>query len=100
MELPLAVLSFFAMAVFLAGFEVADTQMLFSLAPASGATATLVVAAVVSSTLNGVAPIVAGLGLEAALAFGAPPLHAYGVLFSLAAIAQLVALVPLSRVRA
>lgn len=98
--LPLAVASFFAMAVFLAGFEVADTQMLFSLAPSSGATATLVVAAVVSSTLNGLAPIAAGLGLEMAVVAGASPLLAYGVLFSLAAIAQVIALVPLSRVEA
>ncbi len=96
--LPLAIASFFAMAVFLAGFEVADTQMLFSLAPSSGATATLVVAAVVSSTLNGIAPIAVGLGLEATVSAGTTPLAAYGALFSLTALAQVIALWPLSRV--
>lgn len=89
----LAVLIFFAMAFFLAGFEIADTQLLFSIAPSSGATPTLVVAAVVSSVLTGLAPIAAGVALELALAAGAAPATAYGTLFATASISQLVALI-------
>lgn len=94
----IAVALFFAMAFFLAGFEIADTQLLFSIAPSSGATPTLVVAAVVSSVLTGLAPVAAGIALELALGRGAPPTLAYGSLFAITALAQILSL-PILRPR-
>ena len=78
-----------------AGFEVADTNLLFRIAPSEGPAATLVTASVAISAIQGLAPFAAGLALEAALGAAVSPETAYGALFLLCAALQLAALLPL-----
>jgi MFS family permease len=84
---------FFVAAVLQAGFGVADTHVLFALAPEEAPASTLVVASVVTYAIRGAAPLAVGLALDRALAAGAAPLDAYRALFVAAALAS--ALVPL-----
>jgi len=86
---------FFALNVLAGGFGVADTHVLFGLAPVHAPTRLLVAADVTSSVLYGVAPLAAGIALDAAFAIGVTPLTAYRMLFALAAIASVLSLVPL-----
>lgn len=90
---------FFLLNIFAAGFGVADTHVLFGLTPVHAPTRFLVVADVTSSLIYGVAPFLAGIGLGAALAGGVAPLLAYRVLFVVAAVATVLALVPLRAFR-
>lgn len=78
---PAMVAFFFAFAVLSAGFGVADTQVLFGLAPAREPTAMLVIADVATSLAYGVVPMLAGLLLEFAIRIGTAPADAYRVLF-------------------
>jgi hypothetical protein len=89
---------FFALSVLAAGFGVADTHLLFGIAPERAPTATLVVADVTTSLAYAAAPFAAGLALDAAIRFGALPVTAYRCLFAVAAVATALALVPLRRV--
>lgn len=93
--LVLATALFFVQSVSTAGFEVADTNLLFRIAPAEGPAATLVTASVAISAIQGLAPFAAGLALEAALGAAVSPETAYGALFLLCAAMQLAALLPL-----
>jgi MFS family permease len=86
---------FFLLAILNAGFGVADTHVLFGLAPVHAPTRLLVVADVTSSLAYGLAPLLAGLTLEAALATGAEPLQAHRAVFVACAVATLLALAPL-----
>jgi len=96
--LPMAAF-FFLLNVCAAGFGVADTHVLFELTPVHSPTRFLVVADVGSSLVYGLAPFVAGLGLDAAVTAGVNPLTAYRVLFAAAAAMTLLSLVPLRTVR-
>ena len=93
--LGLAVALFVLLAICTAGFEVADTNLLFRIAPPEDPAPMLVMASVAINALNGMAPLAAGLMLEHALASGAAPTAAYGALFACCAVLQLVALAPL-----
>ncbi len=91
---------FFTLNLLVAGFGVADTHVLFGLTPIHAPTRYLVVADVATSLVYGVAPLLAGLGLDAAVAAGVPSLLAYRTLFFVAALMTLLALAPLRRVHA
>jgi len=93
--LGLAVALFFVLAICAAGFEVADTNLLFRIAPAGDPAPMLVLASVTINALNGLAPFLVGLVLERALASGAAPASVYGALFAGCAALQIVALAPL-----
>jgi hypothetical protein len=88
---------FFVFAVLNAGFGVADTQVLFGLAPAREPTATLIIADVSTSLAYGAVPLLAGLLLEFAIHAGAGPTDAYRVLFSVTAVMAALAPLPLRR---
>ena len=90
---------FFLLNVCAAGFGVADTHVLFDLTPVHSPTRFLVVADVGSSVVYGLAPFLAGISLDAAVAAGVTPLVAYRTLFVVAALATVLALVPLRTVR-
>jgi len=94
-DLVLAVALFFGIYALGAGFDVADTRTLFSLAPAAAPATTLVGARVVELLIRAVIPLVAGVALEAALAAGFDPLSVYRVLFVACAAASAFASVPL-----
>ena len=86
---------FFLLSVLSSGFGVADTHVLFGLAPVHAPTRLLVVADVTSSLGYGLAPVAAGFGLDAALAGGVDALAAYRSLFIIASLATLLSLLPL-----
>lgn len=89
---------FFVFAVLNAGFGVADTQVLFGLAPTDEPTATLVIADVTGSLAYGAVPLLAGLLLDAAISAAAAPIDAYRVLFLTTALMAVIAPIPLQRV--
>lgn len=97
-SLTLAVGLFFAAYALGAGFDVADTHVLFALAPAHAPARTMVVAQVTESAVRAAAPLVAGLVLERALAAGFAPLAAYRALFAFCALSAFAAVVPLRAV--
>jgi predicted MFS family arabinose efflux permease len=86
---------FFLLAALTAGFGVADTHVLFELAPAHAPAALLVVADVGSSLAYGLAPLLAGVALDRALASGVDPLLAYRSVFAAAALLAACAWLPL-----
>lgn len=77
------------------GFGVADTHVLFRLAPSDAATPVLVVSDVVSNLAYGLAPVAAGLAIDAALGAGLAPARVYHVLLISAAAVTLLSLRPL-----
>jgi len=89
------VLFFFLHNVLVSGFGVADTHVLFRLAPADAPTRTLVLASVVVGALSSLAPMLIGLGLERALASADSPLFVYHAFFAVAAVLQALAFLPL-----
>lgn len=86
---------FFVAAVLRAGFGVADTHVLFQLAPEHAPASTLVVGTVAVYVLRGAAPLLVGLTLERALAAGAAPLAAYQALFVASAALHALVFLPL-----
>jgi len=86
---------FFLAAVLRAGFGVADTHVLFQLAPPDAPASTIVVGTVVSYLARGLAPLVVGLALERALAAGVAPLAAYQTLFVSSAALHALVFLPL-----
>jgi hypothetical protein len=78
-----------------AGFDVADTQALFALAPAESPARTLVAARVVELLIRAAIPVAVGLVLERALAAGLAPLAVYRALFVACALAISLASLPL-----
>jgi hypothetical protein len=88
---------FFAANVLRAGFGVADTHVLFGLAPEDAPASLIVVAIAVSFVPRAAAPLAAGLALDAVLAQGVDPLTAYHGLFLAAAMLQVGVYLPLRR---
>ena len=95
---PLMVLWFFSVAVLASGFGVADTHLLFGLAPPEAPARTLVVGAVVVGIAAGLTPVLAGAVLEGALS-GEGDLTVYRGFFGLLGALALLALIPLRRLR-
>lgn len=93
--LALAVALFFGIYALGAGFDVADTHTLFGLAPDAAPARTLVAARVVELLIRAAIPLVAGIGLEAALALDFAPLAVYRTLFVACAAASALASFPL-----
>jgi len=86
---------FFGYSLLSAGFGVADTHVLFGLAPPEAPARTLVVAGVLTNTVAGLAPIAVGLTLDRALAVAESPLAVYHAFFAFAAVAQALVFLPL-----
>jgi predicted MFS family arabinose efflux permease len=90
---------FFAVSVLAAGFGLADTHLLFGLAPPEAPARTLVVGAVVVGTVAGLAPVLAGAALEGLLT-GEGDLSVYRGFFAVLGATALLALLPLRRLAA
>lgn len=87
---------FFLFAVLNAGFGVADTHVLFGLAPPEAPARTLVIAATVTAVLGSLAPLIVGIALDLWLeGRETGRLLVYHGFFALAAGVQAVAFVPL-----
>jgi predicted MFS family arabinose efflux permease len=97
--LPAMIGFFFGFVALAAGFGVADTHVLFGLAPESEATPMLVIADVATSLAYGAAPLLVGIGLDVAIASGSDPTAAYQVLFAIAAAVTALAPIPLREFR-
>lgn len=93
--LPFAIAFFFAQAVLAAGFGVADTRVLFELTPPESPAPTIVLSSVAVGVVCGVAPLVAGIVLEARLARATDPLAVYRGFFLAAAALQMLSFLPL-----
>jgi len=93
---PLMVTWFFAIAVLASGFGVADTHLLFGLAPPEAPARTLVLGAVAMGITAGSTPIVAGALLDVSLT-GEGDLTVYRNFFAILGGLALLALVPLRR---
>jgi MFS family permease len=93
---PVMVGWFFLVSLLASGFGVADTQLLFGLAPAEAPARTLVLGAVVVGIAAGLMPILAGAALGAALG-SFPDLAVYRVFFGVLGALSLLALLPLRR---
>ena len=93
----LAAALFCGVAALSAAFGVADTNVLFSLAPAASPTAVLTSATASAAVAYAIAPVVAGLALQGAISFGVPELLAYRSLFVATAVAFAVSWLPLRR---
>ena len=88
---------FFVANVLRAGFGVADTHVLFGLAPEDAPASLIVVATAVTFLPRAAAPLLVGVALDAILARGVDPLGAYHGLFLAAAALQAAVFVPLRR---
>lgn len=91
---------FFLLSVLGAGFGVADTQVLFDIAPEREPTPTLVVADVATSLAYVAGPLLAGVALALALDSGVAAESAYRALFLAAAALAAAAALPLRHFRA
>jgi MFS family permease len=87
---------FFGIAVLASGFGVADTHLLFGLAPPEAPARTLVLGAVAMGVTAGSLPIVAGAALDASLS-GVGDLAVYRSFFAILGGMALLALAPLRR---
>jgi len=96
--IAMIVIFFAGRAIFTSGFGVAETQALFDLTPSDTPARTLVIAGVLTSSMNALAPLLAGLLLQQALTNTEAPLAVYRIFFGLAAVAQLLVFWPLRRV--
>jgi MFS family permease len=81
--------------VLASGFGVADTHVIFGLAPPEAPARMLVIASVVSHSLSGLAPILSGIALDALLETAGAPLRVYHAFFAVAALAQALCFLPL-----
>ncbi|HTO53563.1 MAG TPA: MFS transporter [Myxococcota bacterium] len=86
---------FFAHSALMAGFGVAETRLLFELAPADTPSKTLVVTAVVEGVICGLAPALAGAVLDPLLAHASEPLPVYHGFFAAAALLMSLSFLPL-----
>ena len=93
--LPFAIAFFFAQAVLAAGFGVADTRVLFELTPPESPAPTIVLSSVAVGVVCGLAPLVAGIVLQALLARATDPLAVYRGFFLVAAALQAISFLPL-----
>ncbi len=97
--LPCAIAFFFVQALLAAGFGVADTRVLFELTPPETPAPTIVLSSVAVGVACGLAPLVAGLVLDALLARAADPLAVYRGYFLAAAGLQALTFLPLRAFR-
>lgn len=88
---------FCGIAALSAAFGVADTNVLFSLAPPHSPTAVLTSATAASAVAYAIAPVFAGLVLQGAIALGVDERLAYRALFVVTAVAFAASWVPLRR---
>lgn len=88
---------FCGVAALSAAFGVADTNVLFSLAPQESPTGVLTSATASAAVAYAMAPIVAGLSLEGAISLGVPELLAYRTLFVTTSVAFALSWLPLRR---
>jgi Na+/melibiose symporter-like transporter len=93
--LPCAIAFFFAQSVLAAGFGVADTRVLFELTPPESPAPTIVLSSVAIGVACGLAPLFAGIALDATLARVEQPLSAYRGFFLIAAALQSLSFLPL-----
>jgi predicted MFS family arabinose efflux permease len=98
-NLTLAIGLFFGLWALGCGFDVADTHVIFALAPADSPARTLVVTRVTDSLARGAAPLLVGVLLDRLLTAGADPLLVYRCLFAGCAAVILLAIVPLRAFR-
>jgi hypothetical protein len=94
-SLPAMIGFFFVFVALAAGFGVADTHVLFSLAPEHEATPTLVIADVTTNLAYGAAPFLAGIALDRLISVGTDAAAAYRGLFMLSALVMALAPIPL-----
>ena len=81
--------------VLASGFGVADTHVIFGLSPPEAPARMLVIGAVVTHSLSGLAPILSGIALDALLETAGAPLRVYHAFFAVAALAQALCFLPL-----
>jgi hypothetical protein len=86
---------FFAHALLVAGFAVADTRLLFTLTPPEAPSKVLVVTAVIEGIVCGLSPAIAGAILDPLLARAADPLAVYHGFFAVAALLAGMSFLPL-----
>lgn len=91
----IAIAFFFAHSVLSAGYAVADTRLLFELAPPEAPSKVLVVTAVIEGTICGISPAIAGAVLDPLLARAAEPLPVYHGFFAVAAVLMSLSFLPL-----
>jgi MFS transporter len=91
----LAIAFFFSHSVLIAGYAMADTRLVFQLAPPEAPSKVLVVTAVIEGVVCGVAPALAGAVLDPLLARAANPLTVYHGFFAVAAVLVSVSFLPL-----
>ena len=91
----LVLVFFVGFSIFTSGFGVADTQVLFSLAPPDAPARTLVISGVLSSMVIAIVPIAVGLVLGGLLSQSALRLEVYHAFFALAAVLQALVFLPL-----
>jgi MFS family permease len=96
-QLALVLAFFFGHALLTAGFGVADTHVLFGLAPAEAPARTLVIAGVLANSAAALAPILVGLVLDALLVRAHDDLSVYHGFFVVAACLQALVFLPLRR---
>jgi predicted MFS family arabinose efflux permease len=94
-DLALAMLFFAGFASLTAGFGVADTQVLFRLAPEDSPARTLVICGVTTHSLRALAPIVVGGILDQLLTGSGDRIGIYHGFFLAMAVLQLMAFLPL-----
>jgi predicted MFS family arabinose efflux permease len=90
---------FFAHSLLAQGFAVADTRLLFELAPPEAPSKILVVTAVIEGVCCGVSPAIAGAVLDPLLARASEPLPVYHGFFAAAALLMSLSFVPMRRFR-
>ncbi|MEN8159659.1 MAG: hypothetical protein ABFS41_06295 [Myxococcota bacterium] len=98
-SVPAAVATFFAIALLAAGFDVADTRVLFALTPEDTPARLLVPTTVVKACLGGGLPLAAGVAIEAAIGQGLPRGDVYAALFALLCVGIVAGVGPLRRFR-
>jgi MFS family permease len=86
---------FFAHALLMAGYGVADTRLLFELAPSESPTEVLVVTGVIEGVVCGLAPTLAGAALDPLLGRAVEPLAVYHGFFAVAGVLASLAFLPL-----
>jgi len=91
----LAIGFFFAHSLLAAGFAVADTRLLFELAPPEAPSKVLVVTAVIEGVICGLAPAIAGAVLDPLLARAPEALPVYHGFFAVAAVLMSLSFLPM-----
>ena len=100
LDVALAVGLFFAFALLVAAFDLADTRVLFSLARSDSPARLIVPTTLLRAGATGVFPLAVGFGIEGLLAAGSGRAAAYGFTFALVIVALGAAYGPLRRLGA